>query len=347
MIKRYCHAVGAGLRLLRNRSGNVAIMSGVLMPVLIVSAALAVDQGSLYLERREAQGLADLAAITAAANLANADAAALLALSDNRAGDIQPVDRSTMESPLGLEGNRPQLLVETGRYTADPSIDPSRRFEASAAPANAARVTFRKKGALFFGTALMEPPAMTTVAIAAAPAEAAISVGSRLASADLSASVLNRIVGGLLGTNLSLKVMDYEALVSADIDVLSFVNALATELRLTAATYDDVLGAEATIVQLLKAAAAAAPDRNAQLLVLQMANAPRMRELRVPLSRLLDLGTLGRVALGEPAQGLQAKIGVMDLIGAAAAVANRQNQVNLDLKADLGLAAASVELAIG
>ena len=49
------------LRLARDRRGNFATMTALVSPVLIVVAALGVDAGSFFVERRSAQNLTDLA----------------------------------------------------------------------------------------------------------------------------------------------------------------------------------------------------------------------------------------------------------------------------------------------
>src|SRR5690606_32935233 len=84
MTRRFAANLSRALLFLRDRSGNAAMMSAILMSVVIVAAALAVDQGSLHFERREAQALTDLAAITAAAHLERAPDAALITFTDNR-----------------------------------------------------------------------------------------------------------------------------------------------------------------------------------------------------------------------------------------------------------------------
>jgi len=336
-------------RFVRERAGNVAIMSGVFLPITILAAAFAVDEGTLYFERREAQALTDLAAITAAANIANAEAAAALTLSDNRQQDVVLVGKAAMAEPLHPSGAEKQLLVEKGRYRPDPDIAPSERFVPGGTPPNAVKVTYRQYGTLRFADAIMDPPVMTTTAIAAAPAEAAFSVGSRLASVRTDASVLSGLLNGLLGTSLTLSLVDYQALANTDIDVLAFLNALATEVNLTAGTYDDVLALEATVGKVLQALATSIGD-NSQVrqLVLQLAGGARAASLGIPLSHLLDIGSLGRLAIGQPAQGLQAMVGVMDLVGAAAAVANHNRQVDLSANLRLpGLAAAMLHIAVG
>jgi len=336
-------------RFTRERTGNVAIMSGVSLPVMIVAAAFAVDEGSLYFERREAQALTDLAAITAAANIANAEAAAALTMSDNRQQGVVLVGKVAMTQQLSPSGSEKQLLVEEGRYRADPGIDPAERFVPGATPFNAVKVTYRKHGTLRFADAILDPPTIVTTAIAAAPAEAAFSIGSRLASVKTDASILSGLMNGLLGTDVTLSLADYQALANANIDVLSFLDALATEVDLTAGTYDDVLASEATLGQVLQALAACTGNNSrVRQLVLQLAGGTKATSLRIPLSHLLDIGSLAGVAIGQPAQGLQAMVGVMDLVGAAAAVANHNRQVDLNASLRLpGLAAATLQIAVG
>lgn len=53
--------------------------------------------------------------------------------------------------------------------------------------------------------------------------------------------MLNAVLGRLLGANLSLSVMDYNALASANIDLFQFSNALATRVGLKAVTYGDLV----------------------------------------------------------------------------------------------------------
>ena len=54
---------------------------------------------------------------------------------------------------------------------------------------------------------------MSTVAVAKAEAQAVFAVGSRLAS--LNGGIVNQLLSGLLGTSVSLSVMDYNALLAS------------------------------------------------------------------------------------------------------------------------------------
>jgi len=53
-------------RFARSRAANIATLTALTMPILLSVAAFAIDEGSLFLERRELQAAADIAAIEAA-----------------------------------------------------------------------------------------------------------------------------------------------------------------------------------------------------------------------------------------------------------------------------------------
>ena len=76
-------------------------------------------------------------------------------------------------------------------------------------------------------------------AIASTTQLATFAIGSRLAS--LNGGLLNSLLGGMLGTTLSLSVMDYNALLSAKIDAFDFLSALALRVNLTGVTCDSLL----------------------------------------------------------------------------------------------------------
>jgi uncharacterized membrane protein len=117
-----------------------------------------------------------------------------------------------------------------GRYVADPDLVASDRFRPATTATDAARVTIRQKPKLHFAALFADAPTLSTTGTAHAANLAAFSIGSRLASVN--DGILNSVLGGLLGSELSLDVMDYEALIDADIEVLSFLDMLATRLDL-------------------------------------------------------------------------------------------------------------------
>ena len=311
-------------RLLRDRRANFAVMTALSAPFAIALSAVAVDQGSLYTERRSAQALTDLAAITAASNIDKANAAVLLALKDNGVASAQIGAPGAKPAP-----GRPAVTVVTGRYDATAAL--GSRFAAGGQPPNAVRVSLRKIGTLYFGSALMAPPVIGTTATARTSAEAAFSIGSGLLAVDTEKSpVLNAILGGLLGTKLALNVMDYKGLIRTDIDVLSFVEALAVRLNMTGVTYDQVLASTASVGQIANAMADVPGIDGPTKIALQTLAGKASATARVMLDQYLDLGEIGRLGIGQKPGGLAVNANAMAMLTAATALANGKHQVDLD-----------------
>ena len=173
------HARATGKRrFLSDISGNLALMTAIIMPAALVLAAFAIDEGALYAERRHAQSLVDLAAITAAANLDKAVAAVLTTLRDNGMHDVVVARGGTVQSDVtGLAG--PTVTVEPGRYVGTSATAPDTRFSPGARPFNAVRVTLQKLGTRHFGNALTGRPLIGAQATASVSARAALSIGGR------------------------------------------------------------------------------------------------------------------------------------------------------------------------
>ncbi|RUU13542.1 hypothetical protein EOD23_04210 [Mesorhizobium sp. USDA-HM6] len=334
--------MGATRRLIADRRANFAVMTALCTPVALALTAFAVDEGSLYNERRAAQSIVDLAAITAAAHINNAEQAVLTTLKDNGITSVA-VQQGTDIEPTATKA---VVQVVPGRYSGVSSIAAGSRFEAGKLPYNAVQVLLKKQGTLYFAASMMAPPVIGTTATASAQPEAAFSVGSRLASVN--GGILNALLGGLLGGNISLGVMDYNALISADVDVLSFTDALATQLHLTGVTYSDVLASKATIGQIATAMAnVPGLDRTAKLALQAMASSAT-NSVKIPLSHLVDLGSVGSLGLGQKPAGLSVNASAMSMLTAAAALANGTNQVSVNLGATIpGLTSTTLQIAIG
>ena len=335
--------MGATRRLLADRSANFAVMTALCTPVALALTAFAVDEGALYNERRAAQSIVDIAAITAANNISNTQQAVLTALSDNGITSVAVQQSGTTIAPTATKA---VVQITPGRYTGLTTIATGSRFQAGQLPYNAVQVSLRKQGTLYFAASMMSPPTIGTSAIASAQPEAAFSVGSRLAS--LNGGVLNALLGGLLGGNISLSVMDYNSLISADIDVLSFTDALATQLHLTGVSYNDVLASKATVGQIATAMANVPGLGNSAKVALQTMASSATNTVKIPLSALLDLGPVGNLGLGQKPPGLTVAASALSMLTAAAGLANGTNQVAVNLGATIpGLLSTTVSIAIG
>ncbi|RFZ89224.1 hypothetical protein D0Y60_00895 [Shinella sp. WSJ-2] len=337
---------------LADRSGNIGTLAALSLPLLVFSIALGVDFGYLTVQERQLQASADLAAIAAAANIGEAakSAAAYFAL-NGMPVTVTDKDGDTVIQAIALPPGTKRTLataqIERGRYSADPDITPEARFKPASTDADAARVTLTRPADLFIASIFThQPPVLSAVGSAARNKIAAFSVGTRLAS--LNDGILNALLGQLLGTKLSLKVMDYRALVDTDIAVNPFLKAVATQLNLTAATYEDVLNAGITMPQLLASMRAvdglSATTKSALRLI---EHATASSKVKLPLSRILNIDPKKGLAVATGGDW-QMAVNALQIISAAAALANGKNQVALDLGTSLpGLAAVTVRLAIG
>ncbi|MGH7028554.1 TadG family pilus assembly protein [Brevundimonas sp.] len=292
---------------------------------MCVLAALAVDVGSVSLKARQIQGTADLSAMAAAHNLAQADAAARATASANLS-DVQTVS------------------VVKGGYVADPRIAPKDRFSAGASEPNAARVSVTAPAPLFFGRWILNRDSVAvrktaTAAIPGGQPQAMFSIGSRLASLD--GGLANALLSGLLGSNVSLTVMDYRALAGAQVNLLQFSDALATDIGLTAGDYDALLQQEVTAGQALRVLEPIA-GAGAQSALSKLTRAPVDAKLK--LKDLIGVEADARQGLRE---ALNADVSALDLIMASLETANGDRQVALDLGARAGLADLDIMLAIG
>jgi uncharacterized membrane protein len=317
---------------LRARDGGVSVPTAVSAVVLIGFTGLAVDIGAVYLESRRLQGSADLAALAAMQNPAQAEAFAAATVAANR----WPHDT--------------RVRVVRGTYAPDRSVRPAERFRPAAARSNAVRVEVTTSAPLYFGR-LFVPSGRMTITREATAAEtqlASFQIGTRLLS--LQGGVANQVLSGLTGSSVNLSVMDYNSLLRANVDVLDYVEALRTRLDIQAASYDETLEANADAPVALEALAdvVSETDERAERALRAMARASeRNRPLR-GLSNVLDLGPYGAQDHSTRSADTSIKVGAMDLATAILQVANGQRQVQLDLGAGVpGLASTNVWLAIG
>ena len=337
--------------LLAERGGNIGTLAAISLPLLIFSTALGVDYGYLTVQHRQLQAAADLAAIAAAANIGDAEKSAATYFALNNLPVTVTGKDGRVIQPVVTMSNAKQTpasaFVERGRYSADPDLAPSQRFRPAGIDADAARVTLSRPADLFVAALFTpQPPLLSATGSAARAKTAAFSIGTRLAS--LNDGILNALLGQLLGTKLSLNVMDYRALVDTDISVDPFLKAVATNLNLTAGTYEDVLKAGITMPQLLASMRAveglSGPVRSALRLVEQ---ATAGSKVKLPLSRILNIDPKKGLAVATGGDW-KMSINALQMITSAAALANGKNQVALDMGAVVpGLAAVKVNLAIG
>lgn len=310
-------------RFAHDETGGVATMAAAAGTLICALAAVVVDLAGLALAGRSLQGAADLAALAAAANLEQAEMAA------------------TATTRANLADAATEVVI--GRYTPDAARAVHERFVPADAPANAARVTLTRSAPLYFGRWILGRPdlVLTRTAVAATPAEAPramFSIGSRLARVE--GGLANQLLSSLTGSSVNLSVMDYESLADAEVNLLGFFDALATELDIEAGRYDQLVDREIEVGRALGVMRALAGDQGDSALSKLIDPAA---DVTVRLGDVFGLEADARSGL---AQGLDASVSVLDLAMAMLETGG-DRQVKLNLGVQPGLASLLVDLAIG
>lgn len=299
-------------RLVRHRGASISITTAFAMTMLIGSAAFAVDLGSLYLDRRKLQGIADAAAMAAAGRPGEERAAA------------ERIIAANCDCGIRIAALTP------GTYTADPARQAEQRFAGGGASPNAIRITLTRDRPLFFGSFLTgrQDSIIRATATGARRGYAAFSLGSRVAA--LNGGLPNALLSSLTGSQVNLSVMDYNALASTDIDLLAFSDALRTELDADVLTFGQTLNTQATLPQVVTALASAS-DGTAATALEHIADRALPRTL-LP-SRVIDLGPRSssiRIDAANPV-----KVNALTLLRSMLLLGNANRQVDLSLASSL------------
>ncbi|KQW21125.1 hypothetical protein ASC80_13410 [Afipia sp. Root123D2] len=317
-------------RFISDQRGNVAIMAAGGMLLVVGMAAFGVDIGTVFADKRRTQSTADLAAIVAASDLSHAARAAAATVAKNN----YPPDSL--------------VAVEPGLYVADGALSPPQRFTPSATPSNAVRVTLKTRTPLYFGKVLTGSPSFDVhaSAIAATTQMASFAIGSRLAS--LNGGLLNALLGGLLGTSLSLSAMDYQALLDAKIDMFDFLSALATRANLTGVTYDALLDSNLKLTDVIAALQTASGGNSAATAALSnISLALAGLTTKIALSSLFGAGPYGTLPVGQKPKAA-VTVSALDLLSAAGQIANGAHQIAATVNLGLpGIAAVTLTATVG
>jgi uncharacterized membrane protein len=319
---------------LRDERGGIAIIGAAFAICGIGALAIGVDVASVFVEKRRAQSAVDLAAIAAARDPDKALQAATATVNDN-----------------GVSGVR-EIRIIKGNYTANPAVPVNLRFVPNGTPANAVMVELDSRAQAYFGKSFL--PAGTldvaTRATATSTAQAAFTVGSRLLSLD--GGILNAFLSGLLGGNVSLTIMDYNALAGYNVDLFKFSSTLGTNVVGQAGTYEQLAATRVSVGQIIDALinVAQAGGGGAQLdfALRQLKNYSNANNVQLNVNKLFDFGQSNSLSFSQGATALQAKAAALSIIQAAAEVANGTNQIDITSSLNVpGLVSTQLGITIG
>lgn len=311
-------------RLAEDRRGGVSALGVIGLALACLVAAVAIDLGALALRARTLQGAADLAAMSAAMSLPEASAAANATADANLTGDFS-------------------IQTQLGQYIADETVPSGNRFQLTQLSPNAVRVTVSQNAPLYFGRLLTGRPVAlvarsATAAVSGGPPVAMFSIGSRLLA--LRGGVANQLLSALAGSSVNLSAMDYEALASADVNLLQFSDSVASRTGVRVGDYDNLSRQRVSVGKALEAIQPQLPGRASEA----MAKVARASRTELQFSELIGLDVDGK---GDLRSGLNARVNALDLMMAMLEIGQGDRQVVLDVGAQAGLAEARTYLAIG
>ena len=300
--------------------GAVLVVVSIAMVVMIGATALAVDIGQLTNRNRTLQASADVIALDAARVVNGYQTAAALS------GASGPVTLAAQAS--ATRNNMPfsGLTVELGTTSgstfttiATPVLDGAIQTVTSTSVPTAVRITTKATTDFAFA-----PGGQSTnrKAVAKQSGVAGISVGSFLARVDTSAGLLNSVLGGFIGGNLTL--VGYTGIAAGSVNL----GQLKTQLGI--GTVDQLLSTTVSYKNFLNATAAALNAKgdpaslNARAGVVALAAA-------ADTNKTLKLGDLIKVATGTGTEAADADLNVLQLATMAAQVANGSNAVSATL----------------
>ena len=323
---------GQGPNRLSGQTGAISVLAASALMLSLVMLALAVDSARLFYQDSETQGAADAAAVAAVTRYTQADPGDGSRLEAARQAANAAAERSIADGLQGVE-------LEIGRVVSE---DRELSFQPDSTGV-AARVSVARKTptSLIAGWVFPDDAVLSADAVAEQPQLIELQAGSGLARLDSGDSpLLNALLGGLLGTELSLDLATYKGIADADIPLADLVDAHAG-----VGSVDELLDTRVGLGELIDLVVAAAPEQTSAMLQLGSIAAQVDPQLDLRLGDVLD------VAL--PAREAAANVGLnaLSLIRLAAQAANEGSAVALELGSDVlddaGVADLDVSLALG
>lgn len=318
----------------RRQRGAIGLLSVLTLLLALTFTALAVDAGRLWFEKRKLQSIADIAALEAARN----------AGCGGRPGDIPSAAQAAAvrNGYAGDLANAPNA-VETGWLEV---VDGRRGFVLGAPAGNGGdadavhvRATRSVPASLVLGGVFGRDTLIAAEATARAePPQASFSLGSRLLRLGVSnddRNLLNSLLGGLLGSSLTLDAVGYEGLANTSVNLADLVRLQG------ASTVEQLLDAQLTVAEVIGLSAAAVSGQSA--VDVGVTNAMQSLLAASVKNATVRLGDVLNVAVPASRAAAEAGINVLDLITTTAMVANQTHVVELDLGIS-GVAKARLEI---
>jgi uncharacterized membrane protein len=329
---RVCPRSALGSARLRRQRGGIGPTALITLVIALLFAMLALDTGRLWLERRNLQKNADMAAMTGVrftgcgGLLSDVRTAVTQSLRANDFGGVLDAQKGTAQISRGKIAMNAQ---KASTYTP---------IAVESDDTNAVRVTLTKTVPTSLVMRALYPNDITLSAMATArggPPITTMSMGGSMLSFD---NVLTRgfndLLGGILGSNLNLKADALQKLAASSISLKDLMTATGYT------TVDDLLNSQMTVKQAMeaysRAAAAGTADPSALDALGQLVAAAGLRGQNLKLADVLQLNP------GDKDSLLEARINLLDLVSTSIKVGGKNG---VDLKIDVpGIAGTRLEM---
>ncbi|MBV4506879.1 hypothetical protein HU751_018765 [Pseudomonas sp. BW13M1] len=315
-------------------------MAALTMGLALVFMLLTVDSGRLYLEQRKLQRIADMAALEAAEHGGvcsgsgpQASALARTAATRNGHSPLNPLIASCGYLRTGIDNLR--------TFTAD-----NVRNEAIKVEVSNVVVTSVAGGvyALVQGGAIARTTTLRASAVAASPGppQAMLSIHTTLLQvSSMQSAVLNALLKAI-GASTQLSVLGWQGIADTQLNLLSYTDALSTELHLDLGDYQQLLSLETTTQKLLDVAVKVLQQSGATAQV-----TGNLLKLAADLTGPITLGELLNLQTGTVQAGLDANVQLLQLVQAMIQVAAKRQAVNAEIPINaLGLVNGRVYLKV-
>lgn len=326
---------------LRAQRGAIGIFNAFALSLGILFVVLALDTGRLALEKRRLQEIADLAAIDALQQAGLCGGVESMSAAAVRAAAQQSAARNGYDGNLSTEAGAVQLGV------ASTDASGIRQFTSTAdAAASAVQVIARHQvvrsliaGGWYGGTVNL-----SATGVAQREPLAGFWVGSFLASIDSEDSaVLDAVLGGMLGSAVSLDVVSYEGLVDADLTLAQLIEGAALAgVGLSANSVEGLLASNVTVAEFLSimaAALGAEGDATAAAAINEM-------QAAATVAGDILIGDLLNVTIDNPEEALESSVDVFALGSAALQLAREGETLNVSVPVSIPMLGTAVDVSM-
>lgn len=327
--------------------GAVLFLAVGFMMLAVLSLALVVDTGRLYVSKRNLQRVADMAAIEVLARKGKC--------SDQTA--TQYAQQSLTRNNFVLSATK-TLTVTCGQVGTALGIRDLITSPIGAVD-TAVRVVVRESvaGSLIAGGIFKDKITLEASAVATNSGSglAFLTLKSTLLNVNITqnsrAQLLSSIFGGMLGGNLNISVGAWNGLIHTDIDIFKFLDKLAINEGLSAGNYEDVLTANFTTGELIQAAIDVIDDQigTPQVTINALDAIVALDELLVASQVAptdLNVGELIRLQNGGSYTGAAAELQLFHLVQGIIQLANKNNAVTATIPITVGGTTIDVKLKV-